>query len=222
MKIEDIYMHNFYYFFPNSIERKKDFLNKLKSILTYSIVSYNYYEKYIKDGLYEQRVDEEVKGYSTDYVSITDLEAYEIEKKYHDLVSNNCNKYDDPYDDMQLFIQIGSYILLNRDWIKDYIGKTKDSKNMVVCLNPFIFNFELDSLSCIEYLTDSNIYTLPGEIKILDKIPKDAICGLAFDEKINKYIDNELLEKIEMVKKECHFESLPNYLIEDSKKLIKM
>lgn len=170
MNINEMFLHNFYYSYK--ILNENQFRNILKSILTHSLVSYNWFMKNVDDEYYKQNWNSRIYGYSKDYVSLVDLkDVFSSSRKY---------KRSEVVD----FMQSGAFVLLKRDWIEKQL---KESCNVSIFNKPKAVRREfINSLIGkynLEYLIEKGFeYVLPGEVKIKDYIPVSEIYALVFGE----------------------------------------
>jgi len=204
MFVDNYFLHNFYYSYK--IFDKNQFINLLKSILTYSLVSYNYYQKLVgtNEG-YKQNWNAKINGYSKDYVSLVYLKD----------IFSETRKY--KRSEIVDFMQTGAFILIKKDWVEKLL---EDSKNTSIFekpqaikrefINPFIGKYNL------EYLISKGMeYVIPGEVKVKDYIPSEEICGLVFGEYFFKDNANDL-NIIKKILLETNMEHLELYnLISD-------
>lgn len=225
MDINDIYLHNFKGGnLIDSIEESENIARKLRLILTYSTVSYNYYQKYIKaiEGVhYVKHWGPNIYGSSEDYVSI--LDPYIICEKTIPSVS---------YSNINIFLESPSaYIIFKREWIDKMLFeslKKRESdikadahKKLLKGANEYdTINFKLffwpsnDSNDYRNGELKRYEYVLPGEIKIKDRIPVEEICGLAFGEHIVK--EDKNINMINQVLRDTNMQHLPVYLISNA------
>jgi len=173
MEVQETYLHC--YKGNGSIAKyePEKFYNRLKLILTYSLVSYNYYQKFILDkegSHYYQNWPSSVHGYSKNYVSLLDPNIF-------------LNPQGDMTDPVSYVEYPGCFVVLNRSWIKNEIAKTKKdlsrTSKFKVVDREILYSVCGDSSDWSKFGIP---YVIQGEVKIRDRIPLEEICGLAFGE----------------------------------------
>ena len=195
--INNFLVHNFY---GNYIKNNEDlFTSRLENILTYSLVSKEFYLTNINKNTFLQNTANVTYGFSDDYVCLYDP-------------SYILPRYDNIGIDMKSYLcEPGSCILVNRKWVDDSLEEQEKNfklggSNKIITrsmIKPYLSNFSPESIK--------KDFVLPGEIKIKDKVPINEISGLAFESVILD--DNYSMELITHILKKCNKEDIPIYEI---------
>jgi len=220
MEAKDIFLHEFWTNYISGKKHEKQFYNKLKLILKYSLVSHNYYDKFIKEkegDFYKQSTPPIVQGYSTNYVSLIDPQFLEQDdgKKYF------------MQDILDFLENQGSYIVVKRDRIENFLSENKESFTPMQAPKPTIHkafdkayvkaNRTWVANNCgnwHEALTRYGMeYVLAGEVKVRDRIPLEEITALAFGR--NFIEGQQQMEVVEKVLNDIGKPDFPLYLIEN-------
>ena len=118
MEAKDVFLHEFW---TNCISGKKaeeQFYNQLKLILKYSLVSRNYYEKFIKEkegDIYKQSTSPKIHGYSKNYISLLDPQFLE----------DDDGKGYGLRDILWFIKNPGAYTVIKRDWIENALSEVE-------------------------------------------------------------------------------------------------
>ena len=212
MEVKNTFLHSFW---GSNILDKDDherFSNRLKLILKYSLVSYNYYWRHIRaieGDLYKQHWRPNVRGYSQDYVCLMDSEAL-CNQKDTDIMYSSINKYN---------LVATAYIVLKRKWIEELIEESR--KTYTIPSKPLAMNYDFIDIRNLNqhYDYEEMAYVIPGEVKVKNQIPFEEISGLAIcsgimKKEYNRDLIKRMLEEVEM-------ENFPLYSMDDESRWLK-